>query len=321
MVIFDSWILGDWAGRGRALFTGWSVAGSAGWDGPKGEWTYRWRLCGGSAAPIAPVIGTVDMDAVFKGYEKFKASNKDFQAAVLARQNELMKLKAEGDEESQMLAKLNPGTQDFKNHENRFTELKARLAAGKEQAQREFQLRESENVATIYKEVQLMVTAIAQWRKMNYVVRVTNLQPAGADPNSVMAALQNTMIYFDPRNDITNDVIFNLNRRYKAVANTPAPAATNSVPSPPPLNNRLPTPRSPTRTDPSSSAMNSRGRECSKPSAGSARLPIGTEVRGQGFFRGSTSLFAFGRPSPARASSSNGQTCPVIRGCLLGSIE
>jgi outer membrane protein len=177
------------------------------------------------AAPIAPVIGTVDMDAVFKGYEKFKTSNKEFQTAVLARQNELMKIKSEGEEETQMLAKLTPGTADFKKHEDRVTELKARLAAGREQAQREFQLRESENVATIYKEVQLMVTAIAQWRKMNYVVRVTNLQPAGADPNSVMAALQNTMIYFDPRNDITNDVIYNLNRRYKAVANNSAPAA------------------------------------------------------------------------------------------------
>jgi Skp family chaperone for outer membrane proteins len=190
------------------------------------------------AAPIAPVIGTVDMDAVFKGYEKFKTTNKEFQAAVLSRQNDLMKIKAEGDEESQMLAKLTPGTQDFKKHEERITELKARLAAGRESAQREFQLRESENVATIYKEVQLMVTAIAQWRKMNYVVRVTNLQPAGADPNSVMAALQNTMIYFDPRNDITNDVIYNLNRRFKAVANSPAPAAGNPAqPAAQPANN------------------------------------------------------------------------------------
>lgn len=181
------------------------------------------------AAPISPVIGTVDMDAVFKGYEKFKTTNKEFQTAVLARQNELMKIKAEGDEEAQMLAKLTPGTQDFKKHEDRITELKARLAAGKEQAQREFQLRESENVATIYKEVQLMVTAIAQWRKMNYVVRVTNLQPAGADPNSVMAALQNTMIYFEPRNDITNDVIHNLNIRYKALANNPSRSAGTSA--------------------------------------------------------------------------------------------
>ena len=129
---------------------------------------------GGAAAPAAPVppmIGTVDMDAVFKGYERFKVTSKEFQAAVLARQNELMKIKNEAEEEAQMLSKLTPGAEDFKKHENRVTELKARFAAGREQAQREFQARESENLATIYKEVSLMVTAIANWRKFNLIVR------------------------------------------------------------------------------------------------------------------------------------------------------
>jgi outer membrane protein len=169
------------------------------------------------------------LDAVFRGYEKFKVINKEFQAAVMSRQGELMKLKSEGEEEDQMLSKLTPGTADFKKHEDRLTELKARAAAGREQAQREFQLRDSENLATIYKEAQLMVTAIAQWRKMNYVVRVTNVQPTGTDPNTVMAAIQNTVIYADPRNDITNDVIYNLNRRYKAIEPAaPASGGTNA---------------------------------------------------------------------------------------------
>jgi Skp family chaperone for outer membrane proteins len=187
----------------------------------------------GAAAPTAPVppmIGTVDMDAVFKGYEKFKVTSKEFQAAVLGRQNELMKIKNEAEEEAQMLSKLTPGTEDFKKHEDRVTELKAKFAAGREQAQREFQARESENLATIYKEVSLMVTAIANWRKFNLIVRVSNQPPNGADPNSVMAAFQNTIVYFDPRNDITNDVIYNLNRRYKAVAN---PAAGGNNPAQP----------------------------------------------------------------------------------------
>jgi Skp family chaperone for outer membrane proteins len=184
---------------------------------------------GGStpAAPIPPLIGTVDLDAVFKSYEKFKTSNKEFEAAVRSRQNDLMKIEAQGKEVAQMLSKLSPGTEDFKKHENMMTELKARFAAGKEQAQREFQLRESENLATIYKEVQLMVTAIAQWRKLNYIVRVTNIQPTGTDPNTVAAAFNNTIIYADPRNDITQDVIYNLNKRYKAMQMS-ASAGTNA---------------------------------------------------------------------------------------------
>ena len=120
-----------------------------------------------------------------------------------------------------MLGKLTPGTEDFKKHENRVTELKARFAAGREQAQREFQSRECENIATIYKEVQLMVTAIAQWRKINYVVKVRTWCLPDRIRTRSRPPLQNTMVYFDPRNDITNDVIYNLNRRYKAVADPP----------------------------------------------------------------------------------------------------
>jgi outer membrane protein len=177
-------------------------------------------------APVAPVIGTIDVDAVFKGYEKWKVTNNEFQAAVLARQNELMKLKSEAQEEAQMLSKLTPGTEDFKKHENKVTDLKARFEAGREQAQREFALREAENVATIYKEVQAMVSRVAQWRKMNYIVKVTNQPISGTDPSSVMNAINNTMVYADARNDITNDVVFNLNRTYKATAG-PMPKPTN----------------------------------------------------------------------------------------------
>jgi outer membrane protein len=179
-------------------------------------------------APVAPVIGTVDLELVFKSYEKVKVSNKEYSAALLAKKNELMKIMAEAQEEAQMAGKLTPGTEDYKKHENRVTELKARHEAGRESAEREFQLRQAEAMATLYKEVQAMVARIAKWRKMNYIVKVSNQPVTGADPNSVMAAISSTMVYADPYNDITNDVIYNLNRVYKATAG-PAPKAANAA--------------------------------------------------------------------------------------------
>ena len=47
---------------------------------------------GSPPAPIAPVIGTVDIELVFKSYEKVKVSNRDYSAALLARKNELMRI-------------------------------------------------------------------------------------------------------------------------------------------------------------------------------------------------------------------------------------
>jgi Skp family chaperone for outer membrane proteins len=182
--------------------------------------------------PIAPVIGTVDIELVFKSYEKVKQSNKEYSAALMARKNELMRIMSEAQEEAQMLSKLAPGTEDYKKHENRVTELKARHEAGREQAEREFALRQAEAMATLYKEIQEMVKKVAQWRKMNYVVKVSSQPITGTDPNSVMAAISSTLVYADSRNDITNDVVHNLNRFYKATTSPSAKPAASATSAP-----------------------------------------------------------------------------------------
>jgi outer membrane protein len=184
------------------------------------------------------VIGTIDMDAVFKNYDKVKVSSEEFKAAALARKGDLQKIQAEAQQEAEILAKLTPGTEDFKKHENKVTELKARFEAGREQAERDFASREAEAMATLYKEVQAMVARVAQWRKMTYVVKVSNQPISGSNPNSVMAAMANTMVYADSRNDITNDVVYNLNRIYKAtggpsVKGSAGAATPPGAPTPP----------------------------------------------------------------------------------------
>jgi Skp family chaperone for outer membrane proteins len=167
--------------------------------------------------PPAPVtVGCVDISAVFKGYDKVKANSEEFRAAVMAKKNELMKFMAEAQQASETIAKLTPGSVDYKKIEDRITQLKAQHEASREQYEREFTLREAEMLATLYKEVQSMVGRLAKYRGFVYVVRVSNDPVTGANPNSAMAAIERTVVYADPRNDITNDVIFNLNREYKA---------------------------------------------------------------------------------------------------------
>jgi Skp family chaperone for outer membrane proteins len=181
--------------------------------------------------PIAPVVGTIDIELVFKSYDKVKVSNKEYNAALMARKNELMRIMSEAQEEAQLLSKFAPGTDDYKKHENRVTELKARHEAGREQAEREFAQRQAEAMGTLYKEIQEMVKNVARWRKMNYIVRISNQPIMGSDPNSVMAAISSTLVYADNRNDITNDVIYNLNRFYKASA-SPSIKPTGSAATP-----------------------------------------------------------------------------------------
>ncbi|AMV39755.1 OmpH family outer membrane protein [Planctomyces sp. SH-PL62] len=179
-----------------------------------------------------PVIGTIDLDGVFKNYEKVKYANEEFQASLLAKRNELMKLQQEMAQEAEVLNRYAPGQEEFKKQENKLTELKAKIEAGREQAEREFQSKEAEAMASLYNEVTEVAKKIAKARKMTYVMKVTNQQPSGANPNSVMAAMSNPMIYFDSANDITQDVVYNLNAVYKAAGGPTAKAAPPAADAP-----------------------------------------------------------------------------------------
>jgi outer membrane protein len=178
------------------------------------------------AAPVAPVFGTVDIESIFKNYDKVKTQQEEFKAAAMAKHNELMKFQTEAQEEGQKLAKMTPNSVDAKKIEDRLTQLKAQLEAGRENAQRDFALRESEMLATLYKEIQDMVRRIAEYRGMTYVIQVSNEPVSGSNPQSVMAAMAKTVVYADSRNDITKDVVYNLNRAYKAAGGA-APRATS----------------------------------------------------------------------------------------------
>lgn len=184
----------------------------------------------GNQAPVNAVIGTVDIEAVFKNYDKVKTQQEEFKAAAMAKHNELMKFQTEAQEEAQKLSKFTPSSVDAKKCEDRITQLKAQIEAGREQAQRDFALRESEMLATLYKEVQEMVSLIAQYKKMTYIVQVSNEPVSGSNPNSVMAAMAKTVVYADARNDITKDVVYNLNKRYKAAGGV-APKASATAPA------------------------------------------------------------------------------------------
>ncbi|SIN90549.1 outer membrane protein [Singulisphaera sp. GP187] len=188
---------------------------------------------GTTVAPPAPAtFGTIDMTAVFKGYDKVKVSGQEFQAAVMAKKKDLMGIMQQMQQESESLAKMAPGSSDAKKIEDKLTQLKASNEAGREQAEREFSLREAEMLATLYKEIQTMVARVAVHRHMTYVLRVSNDPVTGSDPNSAMRAIERSVVYAEATNDITKDVVQYLNAEYKSKGGV-APKATSSVtPSP-----------------------------------------------------------------------------------------
>lgn len=172
----------------------------------------------GSLTPATPtVVGTIDLDYVFKNYEKVKAANKELGAAIQVRKGELMKYDDEARQVVEMMKKLQPTSEDYHKYENKLTELKAKMEASKEQAERDITLRQAETMATLYKEVQAYAKWVAQRRGITHVMTSTSTPPSGSDPNSVLAAVNRPVIFSDPANDITNDVVYYLNKTYQGI--------------------------------------------------------------------------------------------------------
>ena len=175
------------------------------------------RTPGPFATATPTVVGSIDLDYVFKNYDKVKAANKELSAQIQIRKGELMKIDNDARAEAEQMRQFAPGSVDYRKHEDKITEYKAKMEAGKEQAEREITLRQAETMATLYKEIAAYAQWVAKQRRITHVMTVSNTPPSGSDPNSVLAAVNRPVIFADPRNDITNDVVLYLNRTYNGM--------------------------------------------------------------------------------------------------------
>lgn len=174
--------------------------------------------------PPPAIVGTIDLDAVFKGYEKVKFSDEEFKSQAMAKQRELTQLGGQIKSSMDKMNQLAPGSPDFKKQDDEVTQLKARHEALRQQAEKEFALREAEILGTLYKEIQDMTSRVARYRGMTYVLRASNEPVSANNPNLVMASMARAVVYSDPRVDITQDVINYLNVAYRSASGARAPA-------------------------------------------------------------------------------------------------
>ena len=111
-----------------------------------------------------------------------------------------MKIESEGRQVVEMMQKFQPGSEGLPQaREPDHRDLKAKMEAGKEQAEREITLRQAETMATLYKEVQAYA-AVGRQAAEDHPRddRRPTTPPSGSDPNSVMAAVSRPVIYADP---------------------------------------------------------------------------------------------------------------------------
>lgn len=177
-------------------------------------------------APAAIRIGAIDMDKAFEGYKKAAFLREQIKQEITQKNSELSQLMNQMRETAKKLEGLDPSGNDFKATENEITNLKAKYEAQREQAQATFSRRDAEALATIYKDIQDMTSRVAKSKGLHFVVKVSNDPPSGSDPNSVLAAMSHSVVFYDASLDVTAMVVYNLNRQYESQGGATVPTAT-----------------------------------------------------------------------------------------------
>ena len=216
------------------------------------------RTASSAPAPAAkftaPIIGCIDISAVLEGYKKVEFLQQQTQTEALQLKAELDRLMSQGQQTMQEMEKLTPSSEEFRAAETKVIELRAKIEAGKEQAQRDIAMKQAQAYETVYKEIQQVVKGLAERNGLTYVVQISNDPVTSENPDSVLAALSRTIVYSDrSAPDLTQSVINYLNSNYEktnpAAAATPGPA-----PAPAPANPNAPAPSGATPS-PSSPSM------------------------------------------------------------------
>ena len=132
-------------------------------------------------------IGTLNLQAIYEGYQKVKSLKEQFAREVKTRSLELAKFQQRGKEETVRLETLTPGTPEHQKTKATIDRLQFEFDAAQKQAQEEFAARETLMLSQLQKEVRAAASVVARKKGFSVVLQLPK-EPAPTDSAGVMAS-------------------------------------------------------------------------------------------------------------------------------------
>jgi Skp family chaperone for outer membrane proteins len=185
-----------------------------------------------SSQAAGAVIGSIDMDAVFRQYIKVRRSKERLDAMLNDAREHLAKLKEDAKAIHAKMQRFSPGSSNYDALQDRLRTVNGDMERQREKYNRDLELANARDMAELYENARDVIAAVARTRGLDYVIKA-EAKPelrADADPNQVLAAVNRSVLYANPRNDITEEVVRELNRRFQAGGGDTAPQSPDVAP-------------------------------------------------------------------------------------------
>lgn len=175
-------------------------------------------------------IAIVDMGEIFQNCVRYKTAIDAMKTETTALENqfkvnyETMKKMAEE------MKVMQPGSPDFRKRESELGKMELDFKFRQAQARKDFEERINGVQFGLYSEIDKVVKQIAVANNIALVMRHNTAEVKGNDPQQVLRAINQSVVYYNPGLDITKLVLKQLNENATPIPTTlPAGTTPNTV--------------------------------------------------------------------------------------------
>lgn len=165
-----------------------------------------------AAAQATTTIAVIDIAKIFKGHHRFnqmmgdiKKDIEEFDGIVKA---ETGRLKSMGE----ALQQYKTGSLEYKTKEEELARLSSDLQVKVGLKKKELLEQEARVYYSVYRELENTVARFAQANRITMVLRFNSEDMKEEDRNSVLQGVNRAVVYYHPNLDVTNYVLFELNK-------------------------------------------------------------------------------------------------------------
>lgn len=175
-------------------------------------------------------VGVIDMAHVFQNYTKFEALRTNLQAEITQSDEEAKAMVTRLQQFQESLKQYKVGDEKYTAGEKQILAAKGEFDAFRASTQRKLAKSESEMFKVIYTDVTAAVKLYAEYAKFDHVMRYNRKDVSDEmNPQEAVQTMNKTFIYTKSENDITDQVLGYLNKKYgETTGGTNARAASSS---------------------------------------------------------------------------------------------
>ena len=169
--------------------------------------------CGMILLGTHPVQGQVCLVDVAKVFESHSGFNSSLENLKQQAEEYKFSLQQRGDAlriESEQLNSFKPGTPEYSSLESKLAQAAANLEVERRNKTREFVELEAKLHFETYVQVTKAISAYCDQRGYRVALRFSDLQVDASNPQSIMQRVNDYVVFYQPRIDITKDIINSL---------------------------------------------------------------------------------------------------------------